>query len=812
MFDVAGALPICCGRTRVHMVGLQTRILRAVLGLLTMAGRDEAARSQVYPAMPTVQRPTPIPADWVNVKTMGAKGDGSQDDTTAIAAAFALLDNRTIGAPVNTVVYFPPGTYRITKTVEFGPRQGGAILGHGAATTLLWGGANGSDAMMLSRGTPRWRFSGLVWDGVGKAAVGVDHNSTGPTHLYGTYVRYEDVAFRNFRVAGYRDGVPTWTEHAYQEAEVFFTNAQFTNSGAGVSLMSANDYDFVFDGCFFADLDYGVYCNHGNYHVRNSRFERSRQADITGIGHIYSARRVVSVGSHRFFDSIVPTAYECHLKIFDVRVTGWTAPSAIRTNCPGPAQLSDSTFAAPALNAGGSATVIWEQGPTPFNNVSTAVQIVATSNNVIPTGAVLLNNSMPGQLVINYTIPPGKVPSSAKITSTTSFFRSTSKYTPGKLFDVTAYGANTTSKDNLAAIQAAIDAAAKAGNGAVVYLPAGKWYINGTLTLTGSGYSFEGATVTDTTLAQAPYHAPKPPPPPPGPRPPSPPGPPRPPSPPAPAPPNLCTLLPKVIGFTCVPQMCSGKGPSTGTPNCGAMLENVSWTGKECTVAAKDCATKGAAACAADPLCHSISIQDNYLTLKPPKKPRVTFFAGGTSALRKNTVWTSWVKDAAIQISNESEAEHVLSSSFSEPLQALNPLVPPPPPAIPPVLRICGDARVRVSHMTFAATPKQDSPSVVVTSSCTASGFKGAPSSVPRQTATASNEYRPPNRVNAKEVGTGLSVSFHQTFTYGGDYFYANPLVIDGLKKGDLVDLECHMGPTNITNSGDAVVIFGAAR
>jgi hypothetical protein len=57
-------------------------------------------------------------------------------------------------------------------------------------------------------------------DGAGKAAVGVDHNSTGPTHLYGTYVKYENIAFRNFLVAGYRDGVPTWTQHAYQEAEV----------------------------------------------------------------------------------------------------------------------------------------------------------------------------------------------------------------------------------------------------------------------------------------------------------------------------------------------------------------------------------------------------------------------------------------------------------------------------------------------------------------------------------------------------------------------------------------------------------------
>lgn len=216
----------------------------------------------------------------------------------------------------------------------------------------------------------------------------MDHNSSGPNHLFGTFVRYDSVAFRNFRVAGYRDGIPSWTDHAYQEAEVYFTNCQFTNSGSGISLNSANDYDFVVEGSFFADLDYGVYCYHGNYHIRNSRFERSRRADITGIGHAYSARRVVSVGSYRFFDSVSPSSYMCHLKVMGVRVSGWTAPSAIRTNCPVPALLSDSTFADPAPGNGtdSNATVIWEQGQTPFNNISTAVQIVATSNNVIPGG------------------------------------------------------------------------------------------------------------------------------------------------------------------------------------------------------------------------------------------------------------------------------------------------------------------------------------------------------------------------------------------------------------------------------------------
>lgn len=45
--------------------------------------------------------------------------------------------------------YFPPGTYKITETIEFGPRQGGAILGHGGLTTLLWGGAKSNASAMF---------------------------------------------------------------------------------------------------------------------------------------------------------------------------------------------------------------------------------------------------------------------------------------------------------------------------------------------------------------------------------------------------------------------------------------------------------------------------------------------------------------------------------------------------------------------------------------------------------------------------------------------------------------------------------------
>ena len=61
---------------------------------------------------------TDIPAlpgmeTWVNVRTLGAKGDGTTDDTKAIQAAIDQYEN----------IYVPQGWYRITEDAEDAPRH-----------------------------------------------------------------------------------------------------------------------------------------------------------------------------------------------------------------------------------------------------------------------------------------------------------------------------------------------------------------------------------------------------------------------------------------------------------------------------------------------------------------------------------------------------------------------------------------------------------------------------------------------------------------------------------------------------------------
>jgi len=77
-------------------------------------------------------------SDWINVKTdirPKAYGDGKHDDTEAIQAAINLIGPRPGDSKV---VYFPPGEYRITSTLQLAKRQGAMLVGHGRTTRLVW--------------------------------------------------------------------------------------------------------------------------------------------------------------------------------------------------------------------------------------------------------------------------------------------------------------------------------------------------------------------------------------------------------------------------------------------------------------------------------------------------------------------------------------------------------------------------------------------------------------------------------------------------------------------------------------------------
>lgn len=82
-------------------------------------------------------------ADIFNVKEFGAVGDGSHDDTSNIAAAFTAL----WGAGGGGIIFFPPGTYKVTSTIDISCPSGGnfangRIIGSGRNFTTISGTLN----------------------------------------------------------------------------------------------------------------------------------------------------------------------------------------------------------------------------------------------------------------------------------------------------------------------------------------------------------------------------------------------------------------------------------------------------------------------------------------------------------------------------------------------------------------------------------------------------------------------------------------------------------------------------------------------
>jgi hypothetical protein len=206
--------------------------------------------------------------DWVSVKSppFNAKGDGVTDDTAAIQAALLIMGKHY----ANNTVYFPPGTYLITKTLVINSTLGTAIYGAGAATTLKWGAGRAPtppatsllagawppappaniSRLIWSIGNTRFTMEGFILDGnAGNCGVGFDHASYcvqgGFCGAYESGVTHRNLHFKGFFVAGVRVGSgqpPHGMDTA--SAEMQYTNCIFEGNRAGISLLAWNDVRF----------------------------------------------------------------------------------------------------------------------------------------------------------------------------------------------------------------------------------------------------------------------------------------------------------------------------------------------------------------------------------------------------------------------------------------------------------------------------------------------------------------------------------------------------------------------------------------
>jgi hypothetical protein len=412
-------------------------------------------------------------SDWLSVKDCGAMGDGVADDTDAIQSAYSR-----IGKPNQPhVVYFPPGKYRLTKTLTVtGNISGLAFIGHGRDSVLFWDGEKGG-SMYWSNGVHRSRYEGLTYDGCGKAGIGSEHRSM---TAYETHVIYESCAFLNLE-----NGIAvSKNKRVVASAEIWYRNCLFKNTGTGLFFGEFNDYDNWIDACIFVANDVGVDSRRGHFNIRNSHFLGSHTVDVRQgqSCHPSSIRWCTSHGSKRFFETGTGR-HNYPFTLQDNWVEGWTASDgAVRLGLRGPTLIMDNTFAKPPDAA----------APIRFVNLNmkdpwSEAQAVLCGN----TPAEVNKLADPGAFSKSTSIPSGSVQRLLQ-TGQEWFYRETLP-AYGKVFDAKRdfHASGDGKKDDSSAIQQTVDAARQHGNGAVAYLPFGQYMITKTLEVTGADYTIE---------------------------------------------------------------------------------------------------------------------------------------------------------------------------------------------------------------------------------------------------------------------------------------------------------------------------------
>jgi Pectate lyase superfamily protein len=429
---------------------------------------------------PALAAPPQIPAlkwekrsDWVDLKTdvkPAAVGDGKADDIAAIQKA---LD----GVRDGSVLYLPPGAYRITAPLSLknpkGARWlGGLIIGCGRDTRLVWDGPAGA-AMFVLNGVAYSRFVGFELDGRGKAGVGFHYAAT---LGFQTEVTHRHLAFRGFTDAAVLEKHPL---DGQALAETTFENCLFEECGRGAAFLQFNDYDYTFDGCEFRRCEVAIDCARGNFYARNCHFEGSTVVDVRDWSeHGSSIRRCTSAGSNAF---VWRSSTVAPLSIQDCHVDGWKSTKGAVVLSRPPLLLFDCLFTNPPQEAGA--------GTAPVRVHSDGQRVIVSGNEAQGAPGLVQAGGRP--LLLD--VPAGERKGVTRSASQ-SFLREEARV-PKRVFDARRdFGAKGDgAADDTAAVQKAIDAAASASGDAIAYLPSGTYVIKDTLRITGRDFFVGGS-------------------------------------------------------------------------------------------------------------------------------------------------------------------------------------------------------------------------------------------------------------------------------------------------------------------------------
>src|SRR5258708_36542409 len=149
-------------------------------------GYEAAALSSMPPPIDAVIPALPLMSEWVNVHTLGVKGDGETDDTAALRAAIAA----------HRVLYLPSGHYVVRDTIDLKPDTVLIGLHPTAAQMALLDSTPGFQGVGAPKAVISAPAGGTnILSGIGMFAGGINPRAVSVLWKAGEHSLIDDVRF-----------------------------------------------------------------------------------------------------------------------------------------------------------------------------------------------------------------------------------------------------------------------------------------------------------------------------------------------------------------------------------------------------------------------------------------------------------------------------------------------------------------------------------------------------------------------------------------------------------------------------------------
>ena len=272
--------------------------------------------------------------NWLNVKQLGAVGDGIADDTQAIQNGLDQIVPATTGI---RVLYLPAGVYRITAPLHLVQASFVNVVGADPASTkIVWDGPIGGTLFDLN-GSDIVRLIRLTFDGASKATSALTLDKTTSGGNYSTGIQLSDL-----HLMGVAIGLNLQITAETDIERIFFDG----NTQECIQLGDANNINIFIRDSLFSHCGTGISNVHGSgvFNVSDSYFDHSVVADMhiqnTGF---FAARRDTSIGSGSFFLSELAGANNAQITLQGNTVIDPLSTPVVLGNT-GPLVLIDNVF------------------------------------------------------------------------------------------------------------------------------------------------------------------------------------------------------------------------------------------------------------------------------------------------------------------------------------------------------------------------------------------------------------------------------------------------------------------------------------